>query len=193
MTVTPNSTQSFPRNRPYTRSALTFANERHAGQRREADGAPFVLHPLEVASLLHDAGFPDHVVAAGVLHDVLEDTDAQPVEIRDRFGARVATLVAAVTEDGSISDARERKAALRLQVARAGPEAAAVFAADKVSKTREMRVRASRSPLRESDRAKIDHYRASLDMLDRLIPDHGLVVSLRDELAALAAVTRAAL
>ena len=48
----------------------------HAGQRRQLDGAPFIEHPLEVAAILHDAGAPDHVIAAGILHDTLEKTDA---------------------------------------------------------------------------------------------------------------------
>jgi len=63
---------------PHTKRALGFAVKRHAGQRRELDDAPFMAHPLEVASLLYETGYPDHVVAAGLLHDVLEDTDTEP-------------------------------------------------------------------------------------------------------------------
>jgi (p)ppGpp synthase/HD superfamily hydrolase len=44
---------------PRTRAALAFAHERHAGQHRGADGAPFIAHPLEVAELLHAHGYPD--------------------------------------------------------------------------------------------------------------------------------------
>ena len=138
--------------RPLTRRALDYATEHHAGQRRDTDGAPYVMHPVEVASLLYDAGYPDHVVAAGVLHDVLEDTDAERAEIESGFGPEVAGLVTALTEDDSIEDSRERKAALRLQVAKAGDEAAAVFAADKVSKAREMRHRAAQRPLDDERR-----------------------------------------
>jgi (p)ppGpp synthase/HD superfamily hydrolase len=65
---------SFARDLPLTRCALDFAEARHAGQRRVTDGAPFLMHPVEVASLLEREGCPDHVVAAAVLHDVLEDT-----------------------------------------------------------------------------------------------------------------------
>ena len=50
-----------------TLAALAYAVEQHSGQKRDADGAPFVLHPIEVATILADAGAPDHVVAAGVL------------------------------------------------------------------------------------------------------------------------------
>jgi (p)ppGpp synthase/HD superfamily hydrolase len=92
----------FVERSPLTRDALDFANQRHAGQTRDIDGLPFVTHPMEVAYLLHDAGYEDEVVAAGVLHDVLEDTDADHDELADRFGQRVADLVEAVTDDPSI-------------------------------------------------------------------------------------------
>jgi (p)ppGpp synthase/HD superfamily hydrolase len=172
-----------------SRHAQAFATERHAGQRRESDGAPFMMHPLEVAELLHDGGYRDEVVAAGILHDVLEDTDVECPDLEDRFGPEVAGLVAALTEDESIEDNAERKAALRRQVAEAGEEAAAVFAADKVSKAREMRTRASRGPLDESAARKVEHYEESLDMLDAVIPGHPLAGRLRDELEALSATS----
>jgi (p)ppGpp synthase/HD superfamily hydrolase len=178
----------FVERSPLTREALDYAACRHAGQTLEVDGSPFVTHPVEVACLLHEAGYSDEVVAAGVLHDVLEDTDADPAELEQRFGARVAELVVAVTEDPSIEDGAERKAALRLQVARAGECAAVVFAADKVSKTRELRDRTRHGRFQRSDEGKLDHYRASLDMLSELIPGHELVERLRGELAAVHAV-----
>ena len=162
------SAPEFTRDLPRTRAALEFAAERHAGQRRDVDDAPFVMHPLEVARLLHDAGYPDHVVAAGVLHDVIEDTDTSPRDLARRFGPKVARLVAAVTEDPSITDRGERKAALRRQVADAGPEAAAVFAADKVSKAREMPERARGRLDPDRDRPRIEHYEESLEMLVEL-------------------------
>ena len=126
---------------PLTREALAFADQRHAGQKRDLDDLPFVTHPVEVACLLHEAGYADEVVAAGVLHDVVEDTDAELSDLEAHFGSRVAELVQAVTDDPSIEDDAERKAALRRQVAAAGECAAVIFAADKVSKAREFRVR----------------------------------------------------
>jgi (p)ppGpp synthase/HD superfamily hydrolase len=179
---------AFARRLPLTRAALAFADERHAGQRREADDAPFVTHPIEVASLLNDAGYPDHVIAAGALHDVIEDTDTEPREISDRFGSKVALLVTAVTDNPSIEDKAERKAALRSQVARAGEEAVAVFAADKISKARELRLRGSRERFDSDTRAKIEHYEASLEMLEELMPGHAFVDQLRTELEAVRAL-----
>jgi (p)ppGpp synthase/HD superfamily hydrolase len=178
----------FVERSPLTREALAFAHERHAGQTRDLDDLPFVTHPVEVACLLHEAGYHDEVVAAGVLHDVLEDTDADHGELAARFGRRVADLVDAVTDDPSIEDDAERRAALRRQVAAAGESAAVVFAADKVSKARELRVRVSRGRFARADGGKLAHYEASLAMLADLIPGHELVDQLRMELDAVHAL-----
>jgi (p)ppGpp synthase/HD superfamily hydrolase len=184
-TISTMARTDFVERSPLTRDALDFADQRHAGQTRDIDDLPFVTHPVEVACLLHEAGYQDEVVAAGVLHDVLEDTDAERSDLESRFGRRVAELVEAVTDDPTIEDDAERKAALRRQVADAGECAAVVFAADKVSKAREMRVRVSRGHSDSSDCDKFRHYEASLDMLADLIPGHELVEHLRTEVEAL--------
>jgi (p)ppGpp synthase/HD superfamily hydrolase len=178
----------FVNRSPLTREALAFADERHAGQTRDLGEVPFVTHPVEVARLLHEAGYSDEVVAAGVLHDVLEDTDSQPEELMSRFGHEVAELVGAVSDDPSIEDRIERKAALRRQVAEAGEHAAVVFAADKVSKARELRLRISQGHTRDGDHAKLEHYQASLEMLGGVLPGNDLLDRLRVELDALRAL-----
>ena len=100
----------------------------------------------------------------------------------------MAELVSAVSDDPAIEDDYERKAALRRQVAAAGECAAVIFAADKVSKARELRVRASRGRFDRADASKLAHYEASLEMLSELIPDHQLVDQLRMELESLQAL-----
>jgi (p)ppGpp synthase/HD superfamily hydrolase len=187
-TISTMARTAFVERSPLTREALAFADERHAGQTRDIDDLPFVTHPVEVACLLHEGGYPDEVVAAGVLHDVVEDTDAELSDLEACFGSRVAELVKAVTDDPSIDDDAERKAALRRQVAAAGECAAVIFAADKVSKARELRVRAGRGSHDESDGRKLAHYEASLAMLADLIPGHELVGQLRMEVEALQAL-----
>jgi (p)ppGpp synthase/HD superfamily hydrolase len=187
-TLFPMPRTDFVQRSPLTRDALAFAQERHAGQTRDLDDMPFVTHPVEVACLLHEAGYSDEVVAAGVLHDVLEDTDADHGELEAGFGRRVADLVEAVSDDPSIEDHAERKAALRRQVAAAGECAAAIFAADKVSKARELRVRASRGRFQRGDYRRFAHYEASLAMLSELIHGHDLVEQLRIELEAVHAL-----
>ena len=175
---------SFVDSLPITRSALEYAAEHHEGQRRDSDDAAFILHPLEVAQLLRGRGYPDEVVAAGVLHDSLEDTDATPLELEQRFGPAVAALVCSVSEPSAGGTYAQRKARLRSAMVEAGRDSLAVYAADKVAKVRELRM-----ALATGDGAmsaeKREHYMASLAMLERRLPGHPLVRQLRFELEAL--------
>jgi hypothetical protein len=176
---------TFTRDLPISQSALEFAVERHAGQIRSADRADFVLHPLEVGSILERSHYPDNVVAAGILHDVLEDTDTERGELEARFGSQVAELVDILSDDPSIADEERRRADLRERVRRAGGFAPAVFAADKVSKVREVRARLAVEPPTAETDGKLRHYRASLEMLESIMPESRLVELLRFELEAL--------
>jgi pyruvate kinase len=176
---------TFTRHLPLTHAAVEFARDRHAGQRRAADGAAFVLHPLEVASLLDRSHYPDHVVAAGVLHDVLEDTDAARSELESRFGPQVGELVAAVSDDPSLPDVEERKAEVRERVRRAGGYAPVVYAADKVSKVRELRALLAGGLAGAEAEVRLLRYRKSLAMLEETIPGSRVVELLRFELEAL--------
>jgi (p)ppGpp synthase/HD superfamily hydrolase len=178
----------FVADRPLVRAAMEWAGSRHAGERRDVDHAPFILHPLEVAALLSGRGYDDEVVSAGLLHDVLERTDAVAGDVRARFGDRVAAIVAAVTEDAGIADYGAQKAALRAQVARAGADAQAVYAADKVAKARELRARAARAGRSLADpelNRRLEHYEASLAMLERAGTATPFVQQLAFELWAL--------
>ena len=182
---------SFLSRRPLTRLAFDLAAAAHSAQRRDTDEVPYVVHPLEAAALLHSLGFEDQVTAAAMLHDALEDTELTDDQIEAQLDDQVAGLVQALTEDAGIADGRERKAALRNQVAKAGPSAAAIFAADKLSKVRELRARLSRDPdaAQSNDAAlKLDHYRDSAAMLEAVLGEHPLVEQLRYELEALEAL-----
>jgi (p)ppGpp synthase/HD superfamily hydrolase len=159
-------------------AALAYAEERHAGQQRKVDGAPFIEHPLEVAWLLYRAGAPDRVIAAGVLHDTLEKTDADADELRTRFGPETTELVVAVSDDPRIRTYARRKAALRAQVADAGPEALMVFAADKISKVREYSMGVT---ARRPSERRLTHFRRCLELLERRLSDSPLVAQLRAE------------
>jgi (p)ppGpp synthase/HD superfamily hydrolase len=176
---------------PRAAEAFAFTAERHAGQVREGDSAPFLLHPLEVGALLHMSGYPEHVVTAGLLHDILESSETTAIELRMRFGPEIARLVELVTEDPNVRDPIERKARLRKQVAAAGPEAAAIFAADKLSKVREIRILAACDAASIDDRRtrnKLEHYAASRAMLEQDLGHLPLVRMLAFELDALEAL-----
>lgn len=78
--------------------AIEFAVRAHAGQFRKGTRVPYILHPLAVAKILIESGCRDTVVAAGILHDVVEDTTVTLRDIRALFGAEVGRLVEALTE-----------------------------------------------------------------------------------------------
>jgi (p)ppGpp synthase/HD superfamily hydrolase len=182
---------SFLSELPLARDALAYARRLHQGQRRSSDEAPFILHPLEVAALLHTTGYGEVAVTAGILHDTVENSGVGVDAIAERFGTEVGALVEAMTEDPRIEPYDERKAALRRQIADFGEDATAVYAADKVAKVRELRAQAGRDPElleREEVRPKLEHYQESLAMLEHVTPDHPLVQKLRFELEALLAL-----
>ena len=176
---------SFTRDLPVTRQALDFAETRHARQRRVADDAAFLMHPVEVASLLERGGYPDHVVAAAVLHDVLEDTDAERAELERRFGPTVSDLVAAVSDDPRIAGEEARKDELRERVRREGGYALAVYAADKISKVRELRYLLASDAAPDEAETKLGRHHKSLAMLEQEVPGSRLVELLRFELESL--------
>jgi (p)ppGpp synthase/HD superfamily hydrolase len=181
--ISADRTPEFAAGLAKTQAALAYAGRLHEGQLRAGDGAPFIVHPIEVGMLLNESGAADEVIAAGVLHDTLEKTDATAYDIYARFGRRVGDMVCAVSHDPAIPGYTRRKAALREQVANAGEDALTVFAADKLSKVRELRV-GDRSGIKVRSR-KLRHYRLSLAMLQKRLPDSSLVAALAAELDAL--------
>ncbi|MBQ7597848.1 MAG: bifunctional (p)ppGpp synthetase/guanosine-3',5'-bis(diphosphate) 3'-pyrophosphohydrolase [Clostridia bacterium] len=78
--------------------AIRFAVDAHAGQTRK-DGSPFILHPLEDASIVSTLTGDLEILAAAVLHDTVEDTDTTEADILQTFGPRVHTLVMHETEN----------------------------------------------------------------------------------------------
>lgn len=120
--------------------AVQFAADRHRNQRRkDAEGLPYVNHPIAVASVLfHEGGVDDPVVlCAALLHDTVEDTGTTAQEIADAFGPEVAAVVLEVTDDKSLPKA-ERK---RLQVVHApavSHRAKLIKLADKICNLRDI-------------------------------------------------------
>lgn len=79
--------------------AILYATVMHQGKVRKFKGIPFILHPLEVAQILSTMTDDQEVIAAGILHDIVEDTDGTLSEIEKRFGQRVAFLVSSESEE----------------------------------------------------------------------------------------------
>lgn len=91
--------------------AYVFSAQAHAGQTR-LDGEPYLSHPLEVAGILADMKLDPESIAAGLLHDVLEDTPTTAAELEELFGADVTRIVSAVTKMSKIkiSNKQQRQA-----------------------------------------------------------------------------------
>lgn len=117
--------------------ALMVARDAHKGQMRKLDGVEMIVHPIEVAEILGNAGFRDEVVMAGYLHDTVEDTDLTLSDIEHRFGKDVARIVAANTEDKSKSW-EDRKLHTIKALEYATLEEKALVVADKLSNLRSL-------------------------------------------------------
>ena len=158
------------------RESQRLAAVKHAGQERKATAIPYVDHVGEVAALLADVGFDDEVIAAALLHDVVEHTDIELDDVRAGFGERVGEMVGAMTDRDEIEPWEERKAEHRDRVAAAGRDVAAIYAADKICGVREARAgyaelgEAVAERLGNSLDARIGSWEADLEMLDRMEP-----------------------
>ena len=79
--------------------AIIFATRAHSGTYRKGTMIPYIVHPIEAAAIVSTITADPDMIAAAVLHDVVEDTDATVEEIRFFFNERIATLVEAESED----------------------------------------------------------------------------------------------
>ena len=79
--------------------AVAFAVKAHDGMRRKKSESPYILHPMEAAVIVGTMTDDQNLIAAAVLHDVVEDANVSISEIEDKFGARVRELVEAETEN----------------------------------------------------------------------------------------------
>lgn len=125
--------------------AITFAVRAHAGMVRKAGAQPYILHPMEAAVIVGTMTNDPELLAAALLHDVVEDTGVTPEEIEERFGRRVRDLVASETEnkrsDRPAEDTwkiRKSETIAYLQNA-AGIEEKILCLGDKLSNLRSMR------------------------------------------------------
>jgi (p)ppGpp synthase/HD superfamily hydrolase len=118
------------------KQARDFARAAHAGQFRQgADREPYETHVAEVAGLVARFGGTIPVIAAGWLHDTVEDCAVTPDEIATQFGAAVAGLVAELTDDKTLPKAMRK--ALQVQHAPGkSPEAALLKICDKIANVR---------------------------------------------------------
>ena len=120
--------------------AKVFATAAHAavGQTRKYTGEPYVVHPMEVASIVESVGGTEAMVAAALLHDVLEDTGVTVDVLEEQFGSEVTNLVLWLTDISKPEDGnRSTRKALDRQHSAAAPAAAqTIKVADLISNSR---------------------------------------------------------
>lgn len=160
--------------------ATNFAAQKHRGQtRKDAVGTPYINHPIALTELLVNIGkvTDRNVLAAALLHDTVEDTDATLEEIEENFGEIICGIVREVTDDKSLPSP-ERK---RLQIENAGKisfEAKLVKLADKISNLQDMIARPPvnwslqrRQEYFEWAKAVIDNLRGTNEALEKLFDE----------------------
>ena len=138
-------------------TAISFAADRHSNQRRkDAESTPYINHPLQLACLLATDGGVDDLdtLIAAVLHDSVEDTETSNAELVERFGSRVADIVAEVTDDKSL-DKAGRKLLQIEHAAHASPRAKLVKLADKTCNLRDL---ATTPPADWSDERRREYF-----------------------------------
>lgn len=103
-----------PMNTELVDRAIIFATNAHHNTERRGKGFPYIIHPLEAMTIVATMTNDNEMLAAAVLHDTIEDTDATYDDIKKEFGERVAYLVATETDvkhtpDGKKLPWKERK------------------------------------------------------------------------------------
>jgi myo-inositol-1(or 4)-monophosphatase len=121
--------------------AIVFAVKAHAGTERRGKGFPYIVHPMEAMEIVATMTPDQELLAAAALHDTVEDTDVTIEQIRAEFGDRIASLVAAESDDVVEGVSEEdswhgRKQAAIDRLARAPHDAKMVALGDKLSNMR---------------------------------------------------------
>lgn len=119
------------------RQAAAFAEMAHKGAVRKGTNIPYITHPLETAVITSMMTGDEELIAAALLHDTMEDAGITYDDLKNRFGVRVADLVAEESEDKSRSW-QERKSTTLEHLKTAGLEVKILTLADKLSNIRSM-------------------------------------------------------
>ena len=124
-----------------TEKAKSFAIAAHIGQIRKSDKEkPKIIHPINVANILQEYNFDDNVIAAGYLHDVIEDTNYTKEDLLKLFGEDVVSLVLGATEEDKSLSWEERKQETITKVKTLDLRHKAVVCADKISNLEDLRI-----------------------------------------------------
>jgi (p)ppGpp synthase/HD superfamily hydrolase len=177
-------------------AALRFARRVHLGQHRKQTGEQFVEHPIAVANLLLESGYDGALISAAYLHDVVEKTDVELDEIRERFGPDVAALVDCLSEDPEIDGYGARKRALRKRIMESDGDPVIIYAADRVANMRDWRKVAPEDRPAIGERLgttldeRLELWTEDLEELHDFDPETPFLAEIQSELEVLRAETK---
>jgi (p)ppGpp synthase/HD superfamily hydrolase len=177
-------------------AALVLAARSHRNQLRKGTDIPYIAHAVSVSILLIRHGFDEDLAIAGLLHDVVEDCGVALHVIEAEFGARVARLVDAVSEQKTSGGAElpweQRKASKLAQLRAGGPDVAALKAADAIHNARAISADLRQvgdavwSRFKRGPEPTLGYYRAILDAVRAALGDHPIVAELAEAVEELA-------
>lgn len=170
--------------------AYALASKHHSGQFRKG-GLPYLTHPVAVAKMLSRAGLPERVLAAALLHDVLEDSGCDLEEMQKAVGPDVTRLVTEVTDRDKTVGWEERKQAYLRLMESASTEGLAIACADKAHNVADLADGLARGGAAFTGQfyarldEKADNYRRIHDVIARRYPACPVLPQLRAALEAL--------
>jgi (p)ppGpp synthase/HD superfamily hydrolase len=176
--------------------ALRLAVVAHDKQTRKGNRLPYIIHPIHVSVILLRHGFSTEAAIAGLLHDIVEDQGYDLDEIEERFGTRVAEIVAALSERKRDDDGQRRTWVVRKrealeQIKMASKEAVAVKAADALHNAESFVEDLERegpdmwSYFNQGPRRQLDYYRRILETSRQRLGPHPITSELADAIRRL--------
>ena len=126
---------------PLINKAKMLAGKAHEGQFRKYSGMPYIVHPIEVATIVQTVEHSDEMIAAALLHDVVEDTDYSFEDIAKEVSPEVADLVKGLTDVSSPQDGNRkvRKAIDKDHLAEQNAEVQTIKLADVISNSQDIK------------------------------------------------------
>jgi GTP pyrophosphokinase len=145
--------------RPMIDEAAELSREAHSGQERNFSGNPYHVHSTRVAALLRQNDASEEQIAAGYLHDTIEDTDVEYEQLLEQFGKEVANIVLEMTNDGEMIDRFGKTDYMKRKLVSMSDEALTVKLADRYDNTSDLQAtpESFRSRYAESTAAVLDY------------------------------------
>ena len=149
---------------PLINKAKMLAGKAHEGQMRKYSGMPYIVHPIEVATIVQSVDHTDEMIAAALLHDVVEDTEYTVADISKEVSPKVAELVEGLPDVSKPEDGnrKTRKAMDKDHLAKQSAEVQTIKLADVISNSQDIK---ANDP--SFAKVYIEEMKALLEVLDK--------------------------